>query len=311
MQYKILLSFALLFSFTQINIAQEDNPIVGKWDLEVVVDGKPNPAWLEVEVSGYKTLVGRFVYFFGSARPVSHIKQIGDKYSFSIPNQWERPEGDMKFEFQVIDNRLKGTMIYTDGKSYDWTAVPAPKLSPVKNPIWGAPKQLFNGENLNGWRATGKNQWLAEDGILKSPASGSNIVTNEKFTDFKLHIEFKYPKDGNSGVYLRGRHEVQVADNQGDDPSSIKFGGIYGFLTPNQMVAKAPDEWQVFDITLVGHRVTIVANGVPIIENQIIPGITGGALDSKEGMPGPIMLQGDHGPVEYRNIVITPAISQD
>ena len=62
-----------------------------------------------------------------------------------------------------------------------------------------------------------------------------------------------------------------------------------------------------YDITLIGRRVTVVANGKAIIVDQIIPGITGGALDSKEGEPGPIMLQGDHGPVEYRNIIITPA----
>ena len=90
-------------------------------------------------------------------------------------------------------------------------------------------------------------------------------MTEELYSDFKLHIEFKYPKDGNSGVYLRGRYEIQVSDNQGDDPSSIKFGGVYGFLTPNEMVAKAPGEWQAYDIMLVGRRVTVVANGKTII----------------------------------------------
>jgi hypothetical protein len=82
---------------------------------------------------------------------------------------------------------------------------------------------------------------------------------------------------------------------------------VYGFLTPNEMAVKPAGEWQVYDITLIGRRVTVVANGKTIINDQIIPGITGGALDSKEGEPGPIFLQGDHGPVEYRNIVIIPA----
>ncbi len=308
MQYKILLSFVLFFSFTQINIAQEESPIVGKWDLEITKDGEQLPSWLEIRVSGYKTLVGQFVYAFGSARPISHIKMKDGKYSFAIPNQWEKPDRDMEFEFQRIGNQLKGSMIYTDGKSYNWIGVAAPKLAPSKEPIWGAPRSLFNGENLEGWQATRENQWMAKDGILESKNSGSNLVTTEKFTDFKLHVEFKYPTDGNSGVYLRGRHEVQVADNQGDEPSSIKFGGIYGFITPNEMAARSAGEWQAFDITLVGQRVTVVANGKTIIHNQIIPGITGGALDSKEGMPGPIMLQGDHSPIAYRNIVITPAM---
>jgi hypothetical protein len=122
-----------------------------------------------------------------------------------------------------------------------------------------------------------------------------------------LHIEFRYPKESNSGVYLRGRYEVQVEDNKGKEPSSTYFGGVYGFLTPNEMAAKAAGEWQSYDITLVGRKVTVVANGKKIICDQNIPGITGGALDSNEGAPGPIMLQGDHGPIEYRNIVITPA----
>ena len=73
------------------------------------------------------------------------------------------------------------------------------------------------------------------------------------------------------------------------------------------IAAKPAGEWQSFDITLVGRMVNVVANGKRVICDQEIPGITGGALDSNEGSPGPLFLQGDHGPVEYRNIVITPA----
>jgi hypothetical protein len=173
--------------------------------------------------------------------------------------------------------------------------------------VWGKPIHLFDGTNLKSWHATGENQWKAESGIMRSPHSGSNLVTNETFKDFKLHIEFRYPKESNSGVYLRGRYEVQVIDSKDLEPSSVLFGGIYGFLTPSEMVAKAPGEWQTYDITLVGRMVTVVANGKTIICNQEIPGITGGAIDSNEGEPGPIYLQGDHGPVDYRNIIITPA----
>ena len=163
-------------------------------------------------------------------------------------------------------------------------------------------------KNLDGWHSQKpNNQWVAEGGILKSPKPGTNLITDQKFDDFKLHIEFRYPEEGNTGIYLRGRYEVQIEDSKGKEPASIYLGGIYGFLTPNENVAKAPGEWQTYDITLIGRRVTIVANGKAIITDQIIPGITGGAIDSKEGEPGPIMLQGDHRPAEYRNIVITPA----
>jgi len=131
-------------------------------------------------------------------------------------------------------------------------------------------------------------------------------MTDQKFDDFKLHIEFRIPAGSNSGVYLRGRYEVQVEDDYGKEPSSHLLGGVYGFLTPNAMAAKPAGEWNTYDITLIGRKVTVIANGKKIICDQIIPGITGGALDSKEGEPGPIFLQGDHGPVEYRNITITP-----
>jgi hypothetical protein len=73
------------------------------------------------------------------------------------------------------------------------------------------------------------------------------------------------------------------------------------------MAAKPAGEWQMYDITLIGRRVTVVANGKRVICDQTIPGTTGGALDANEGEPGPLLLQGDHGPIEYRNIVITPA----
>ena len=153
----------------------------------------------------------------------------------------------------------------------------------------------------------GENQWVVENGVLRSPKSGSNLVSEQKFTDFKLHIEFRCPKGSNSGVYLRGRYEVQIEDSYGKEPQKDYMGAVYGFIKPLVMAAKPAGEWQTYDITLVGRVITVVANGKTIICNQEIPGITGGALDSQEGQPGPLMIQGDHGPIEYRNIVLTPA----
>lgn len=302
-----IFSLALSFLFfTNSIFAQVEKDVIGRWDLTVFTNGNESPSWLEIRKSGYKTLVGRFVYSSGSARPVSHIKMKDDKFSFAIPPQWEEGDRDIHFEFELVEKKLKGTMRFTDGKLYHWTGRRAPLLESKKNPVWGAPKMLFNGKNLDGWHASGKNQWTVENGILTSKKAGSNLISDEKFTDFKLHVEFRYPKHGNSGVYLRGRYEVQIADNKGQIPNDILFGGIYGFLTPNEMVAKEAGEWQAFDITLIGRRVTVVANGSTVIDDQIIPGITGGALDSNEEMPGPIYFQGDHEPIEYRNIVITP-----
>lgn len=296
------------FNLTPALSQADDEALIGRWDITVDVGDRQAPSWLEVKRSGISTLVGQFVAESGSARPISRVVFKDGKINFSIPPQWERADKDMVFEGVLASDRLSGTITSSQGKKYPFTGERAPLLKRTEGVVWGNPVQIFNGKDLEGWYSQNPdNQWVVENGVLKSPRSGSNIITKQKFSDFKLHIEFRYPAGSNSGVYLRGRYEVQIEDNAGREPSSTYFGGIYGFLTPNEMMAKPPGEWQTYDITLVGRRVTVVANGKKIICDQIIPGITGGALDSREGEPGPILLQGDHGPVEYRNISIIPA----
>jgi hypothetical protein len=289
---------------------KKDPDVIGRWDITMEKDGKSQPSWLEVQKSGTHTLIGRFTYAFGSARPISEVKPANGKFSFSIPPQWEPGDRNMDFEFEASGNTLKGTMVYTDGKSYSFTGVRAPEMLRTKAPVWGAPLKLFNGKDTKGWHTDGRpNQWIVENGILRSKQSGANLLTDQKFKDFKLHIEFRYKQGSNSGVYLRGRYEVQVIDTKTGEPEPLanQFSSVYGFMQPNKMMAKNAGEWQSYDITLVGRVVTIVANGQEVISRQVIPGITGGAIDSKEGEPGPLMIQGDHGPIDYRNIVITPA----
>jgi hypothetical protein len=305
----VLLLFAI--SAAKANWFRFDKPnessIEGRWDITILMSGKEFPSWMEVWLSGSHTLVGQFVGSGGSARPISRVNFSGGKMSFSVPPQWESGSKDLSFEATLQGNSLTGTMISSDGKNYSWTAVRAPSLRRLKQPVWGKPVRLFNATDLKGWHAQGENQWKAENGILRSAKSGSNLLTDETFTDFKLHIEFRYPKGSNSGVYLRGRYEVQIEDSRGLEPSKDQLGAVYGFLSPSDMVAKEAGEWQSYDITLVGRMVKVVANGKTVICNQEIPGITGGALDSKEGEPGPIYIQGDHGPIEFRNIILTPA----
>jgi hypothetical protein len=137
---------------------------------------------------------------------------------------------------------------------------------------------------------------------------GTGLITDGTFTNFKLHLEFKYPKGSNSGIYLRGRHEVQIEDGFGKEPFSRNISGVYGFIDPSENAARKAGEWQSMDITLLGRFVTVVLNDTTVIDNQEIPGITGGALDSNEGEPGPIFIQGDHGPISFRNIILTPAV---
>jgi hypothetical protein len=303
--HNILLGVLLLFASA---VKADPSPIEGRWDITIDMDGKKSPSWLEVNHSGTHTLIGEFVSTGGSARPISEIKFSNGNVSFSIPPQWESGDGQLIFEAALDGDKLSGTITYPDGKKYNCTAVRAPSLEANKSPKWGKPIHIFNGKDLSGWHPSGeKNQWQVENGVLKSSQPGSNIITDQKFRDFKLHVEFRYSQNGNSGVYLRGRYEVQIVDDNGNEPKKNMLGSIYGFIAPTELVAKKAGEWQSYDITLTGRMVTIVANGKTIICNREIPGITGGALDSDEGGPGPLMLQGDHEPIEYRNIIITPA----
>lgn len=282
--------------------------LVGRWDIKVNEGGTDRPSWLEVELSGFSTLVGRFVSTGGSARPISKVNFDNGKFSFAIPPQWEKEDRDLTLEGNVTAAGISGTIHTSDGQTYSFTGVKAPDMKRAAAPVWGKPVKLFNGKDLSGWKALGQNQWIVKDGILSSPHSGANLISEQKFKDFKLHVEFRYQKGSNSGVYLRGRYETQIIDNpKTDHPNSHLFGGIYGFLVPNEMAVGVPGEWQTFDITLVGRIVTVIANGKNIICSQEIPGITGGALDCNEDEPGPIYFQGDHGPIEFRNITITPA----
>jgi hypothetical protein len=306
----VMTSFAFLAitSFSRADSFRADNPppfpVEGRWDITVHQGGKEMPSWLEIIRSGERTLVGRFVGGGGSARPISKINYNDGKMSFSIPPQWERQDKDLSVEGSLQGDSLTGSMTVPEGKTYQWVGHRSPSLRRSGEPVWGNPVPLFNGTDLKGWHAMGNNQWVAESGVLRSPHSGSNIVTDERFTDFKVHIEFRYPKGSNSGVYLRGRYEVQIQDTNIPEPPNNQMSGVYGFLSPTEQMAKNAGEWQSYDIMLVGRLVTITYNGKTVICNQEIPGITGGALDSKEGEPGPIYLQGDHGPIEFRNITI-------
>ncbi len=281
--------------------------IVGRWDLTVQETGGPRASWLEVLESGNGYLVGRFVGTAGSARPISRVAYEGGVAHFAIPPQWESGKADLRFEGRLTGDKLSGTITDPDGSKHTFTGVRAPAIVHA-DPKWGEPMPLFNGIDLTGWKSAPGNHWKVVDHVLTNTANGPNIITERKYGDFKLHVEFRYPKSGNSGIYLRGRYETQIEDSKRREiPLSDEIGGIYGFLPPNAYAALGPDQWQTYDITLVGRRVTVVLNGHTVIQDQLIPGPTGEALDSDEGTPGPIMLQGTESAIEYRNLRITPA----
>ena len=290
--------------------AVPDDKIIGRWDMTIQeAKGGQYPTWFEVTSESGK-LAGRFVGRVGSQRPIKTIEFANAHLTFSLPIQYEQHKTDLKFEANLVRGRLEGTTFDPSGATLKWTAVRAPNLDRKSAPGWGKPIPLFNGRDLAGWKVRDANKadsWRVADAFMENTPRGTDIITEQKFTDFKLHVEFKMVEKSNSGVYLRGRYEVQIEDNFGQEPESHRIGGVYGFITPSSNPAKKAGEWQTFDITLIGRRVTVVFNDKTIIDNAEIPGITGGALDSTEGEAGPIMLQGDHEKIYYRNIVITPA----
>jgi hypothetical protein len=154
---------------------------------------------------------------------------------------------------------------------------------------------------------------------------GPHVMTERKFgPDFELHVEFWIAKSqgqgqrrGNSGIYLQGRHEIQIMDGyQNPEAPQVSCGALFGVLGPNQNVCKPPEQWQWFDITYHGPRrkpdnslsngrVTVVHNGVKVIDDGEFPPKPGGmAVDNRVGESGPIMLQNHGFTLRFRNLRI-------
>ena len=284
-------------------------PVAGRWDMVVLGKDGPYPSWIDIMPSG-RGLVGQFVGEFGSARPVDRVTYRNGSVEWSVPPQWESRKDDQPFRGRFTSGLMSGWTTDQEGRRIRWSATRAPALKRYRPPVWGPPVELFNGRDLAGWRIRypqERSGWSVRNGLLTNKPPSIDIVSDRKFTDFKLHAEFRYPKGSNSGIYLRGRYEMQIEDHHGKEPNRHIGGGIYGFLAPRWNALKPAGEWQTVDITLLGRAVTITLNGQTVIDRTEIPGITGGALDSREGDPGPIMIQGDHGPIEFRKITITSA----
>ena len=280
---------------------------LGRWDLTLKAPDREYPSWLELRYEGGQ-LKAQMVSRWGHARSLPKVELSNGHLTFVSPKEEEDRPDDMVFEGTLVGNMLSGTTTGPSGTAWQWTGQRAPALKAKSPPKWGKPIPLFNGKDLTGWRMDGTPAWKVENGNLVSPGNGPELINDSKFQDFKLHVEFNCPANSNSGVYLRGRYEVQVETDSIEEPPSHRMGGVYGFLAASPELPRRPGEWRSFDITLVGRWITVVQDGQTIIDNQEIPGITGGALDSHEELPGPIYLQGsEKGHVAYRNIVITPA----
>jgi hypothetical protein len=304
-----------------------DNPFVGHWALTIPGGGA---GWLGVEQNGDQ-LTGSILWGGGSVVPVSSVKVDGDTLVVTRVHRRRRGptqgakdvetiratrEGKklaLTTERQGPDGRVRGQASFTGERIPPLPATP--DLGKVK---LGDPISLFNGKDLSGWEVMGSHPsgWSAKGGVMINDAKKeegkhtryANLRTQKEFEDFQLTLEVRVPEGGNSGVYLRGIYEVQVADTYGRDLDSHNMGAVYSRITPTAAAEKPAGQWQTLDMTLVDRHVTVVLNGTKIIDNQPLLGCTGGALWSDQFRPGPIYLQGDHTSVDYRNVVLRPVV---
>ena len=285
--------------------------VLGRWDL-TITDGESSwPSWLEVRLRTEGELMGRFVGRFGSVRHLPEIAYENGELRFAAPIQYESGDLPLRFAGSIDDDVLRGTLHDSHGAQAQWAGVRAPVLPHSMRTGTGEAIELFNGKDLNGWEARDERYpgcWQVIDGELTNVPPCVDLISSRRFEDFRLYTEFTIPANSNSGIYLRGRHEVQIQDTAGQALDSLRMGAIYGFITPIVDAAGPPDAWQRLDVRLIGREVTVILNGVTVIDAERIPGITGGALDSNEGARGPIMLQGDHGAIRFRRIELTPLI---
>jgi hypothetical protein len=308
-----------------------ENPFVGEWALTI-----PGGAagWLGVHQTG-SALEASMLWGWGSVEPVSSVKLVDGQLVLTRNHLVERKDAaGKKTKVTLVETitataadgtiKLLSTKPRDDGKGEDKAEFsghrqpplpPAPDLNTVH---FDPPIQLFNGKDLTGWRLTDPaavSGWSVKDGLLvntveheegKPHKNYGNLRTDREFEDFNLKVEVRVDEGQNSGVYLRGIYEIQVADTYGKQPDPHNMGAPYSRLKPSVAAEKPPGEWQTMDITLADRHVTVVLNGHPVIDNQPVAGCTGGALWSDVMRPGPIYLQGDHTGITYRSIVIRP-----
>ena len=329
----VILTAAMILMAGSTLAADKANPFVGDWALTIPGGGA---GWLGVK-DEQGTLSASILWGGGSVLPADGAKVDGDKLVVTRLHRGEHKDASGKTVKTVTTETITATI---DGDAMKLTTVkrrpegaefdkadftgkripPLPKTPDLSKIKFGAPITLFNGKNLDGWRLTDPHAvcgWSVKDGVLtndpvqepgKPHKNYGNLRTDKEFEDFNLTLETNLPKGGNSGIYLRGIYEVQVADTFGRPVDSHNMGGIYSRITPSVAAEKPAGQWQTFDITLVDRHVMVILNGKKIIDNQPLLGCTGGALWSDQFRPGPLYLQGDHTGANYRNIVLRPVV---
>jgi len=331
---KLFLVAVVIFMAATISSAQnQSNGFLGMWNIEI--EGG-SVGWLHV-FENDDFLDAELLWRGGSVTPVQSVFMVDENTLMvmrarQVSRDGENGEREMVIPhvFKITRNgdRIKGVSLQPSGNGmetyksefYGWKPADVPPKSDLSDVKYGEPVKLFNGKNLDGWKLLNPNQangFKVEDGVLiNDPVQKEgeerirygNIRTEKEFEDFNLTLEVNVPAHSNSGVYLRGMYEVQVVDSYGKEVDSHNMGALYSRITPSEAAEKSAGEWQKMDITLYKRHLTVKLNGTTIIDNQPVLGPTGGAISADLYSPGPIYLQGDHGKVLYRNIVLTPIL---
>jgi hypothetical protein len=279
----------------------------GRWDIQLLKDSPDKAWWIEVTGAGTPDIKGRFIGFpGGDLNDIQDLKIEDHQLLFSFENK----AGKRDYRIKITGGHLDGQMTGA-GEPIPFTGFRAPNLRDHDDGTWlsATPLTLFNGKDLSGWTGLGSATnlgWTVENGALKSVGHAKNLITTGKYWNFQLHLEYNVAEKSNSGIGLRGRYEVQIQDDYGKPVESHINGAIYSRIKPLLNASKRPGEWQTVDISLVGRDVSVTLNGKPIIVRQKIDGLTAIAFDPFEALPGSLELQGDHGPVAFRNITLTP-----
>ncbi len=169
---------------------------------------------------------------------------------------------------------------------------------------------LFNAKDLTRWHLRdpkGPNGWKIQNGIYVDTPPSTDIQTDAEYYDFRLHVEFKVSDgDGNSGVYMRDKYEVQIFNSYGKSPVNTGCGALYRRIAPAVNASKPAGQWQTFDITFIGEHLTVIHNGRTVLDNVDVGPMGTGAASQRPDGPGPLRLQRDHNAVAFRNIRIRP-----
>jgi hypothetical protein len=297
--------------------AAQQQGFLGRWNLTGTGEDSNRIYWLEVtEQNGQ--LAGKFLNRGGS--PVALPKIAVEEGKTGKELVWQLAPGSDKqpgaiFRATLENGKLVGTTKAGE-RTVNFTGVRPPtwpKSDANAKHTYGKPVELID---TKAWDTTFDTQpsnypikWSVQDGALTNDPPTRNLVSKQKFKDFRLQAEYKLTEKSNSGIYLRGRYELQVLDDYGKPAEEHGHMAIYAWKAPLVNASKPAGEWQAADIVIVGNRVSATLNGQKVHDNSEIQAITGGALDADETAPGPIMIQGDHTKVWLRKLTVTPIVN--